>query len=156
MLTFAGTFQDPVYDDFTSTGIKIDPSLPLSASNELDLSGQKPYDIPEVATSTSATYSFDVNSLASFVRVDWQYESETDYFDDPANQALINDTHKISTFNASAGFTTADGLGVTVWGRNIFDDEYITVAFPTTAQSGSINGYPSQPPTYGITVRKSF
>jgi iron complex outermembrane recepter protein len=156
LLTFAGTFQDPVYDDFTSTGIKIDPSLPLSASNELDLSGQKPYDIPEVATSTSATYSFDVNSLASFVRVDWQYESETDYFDDPANQALINDTHKISTWNASAGFTTENGLGVTVWGRNIFDDEYITVAFPTTAQTGSINGYPSQPPTYGITVRKSF
>lgn len=156
LLTFAGTFQDPVYDDFTSTGIRIDPSLPLSASNELDLSGQKPYDIPEVATSTSATYSFDVNTLASFVRVDWQYESETDYFDDPANQALINDTHKISTFNASAGFTTENGLGVTVWGRNIFDDEYITVAFPTTAQTGSINGYPSQPPTYGITVRKSF
>ena len=45
---------------------------------------------------------------------------------------------------------------MTVWGRNIFDDEYITVAFPTTAQTGSINGYPSQPPTYGITVRKSF
>ena len=156
LLTFAGTFQDPVYDDFTSTGIKIDPSLPLSASNELDLSGQKPYDIPEVATSTSATYSFDVNSLAAFVRADWQYESETDYFDDPANQALINDTHKISTWNASAGFTTENGLGVTVWGRNIFDDEYITVAFPTTAQTGSINGYPSQPPTYGITVRKSF
>tara|TARA_R110000787_G_scaffold32370_1_gene85562 strand:- start:2192 stop:4837 length:2646 start_codon:yes stop_codon:yes gene_type:complete len=156
LLTFAGTFQDPVYDDFTSTGIKIDPALPLSATNELDLSGQKPYDIPEVATSTSATYSFDVNSLASFVRVDWQYESETDYSDDPTNQALINDKHKISTFNASAGFTTEDGLGVTVWGRNIFDDEYITVAFPTTAQSGSFNGYPSQPPTYGITVRKSF
>ena len=156
LLTFAGTFQDPVYDDFTSTGIKIDPNLPLSASNELDLSGMKPYDIPETATSTSATYSFDVKSLAAFVRADWQYESPTDYFDDPANQALINDQHEISTWNASAGFTTEGGLGVTFWGRNIFDDEYVTVAFPTTAQSGSISGYPSQPKTYGVTVRKAF
>ena len=156
LLTFAGTFQDPVYDDFTSTGIKIDPNLPLSASNELDLSGMKPYDIPETATSTSATYSFDVKSLAAFVRADWQYESPTDYFDDPANQALINDEHEISTWNASAGFTTEGGLGVTFWGRNIFDDEYVTVAFPTTAQAGSISGYPSQPKTYGVTVRKAF
>lgn len=156
LLTFAGTFQDPVYDDFTSTGIRIDPNLPLSASNELDLSGKKPYDIPETATSTSATYSFDVKSLAAFVRADWQYESPTDYFDDPANQALINDQHEISTWNASAGFTTEGGLGVTFWGRNIFDDEYVTVAFPTTAQSGSISGYPSQPKTYGVTVRKAF
>ncbi|MDP1553917.1 MAG: TonB-dependent receptor, partial [Hyphomonas sp.] len=43
LLTFAGTFQDPLYDSF-----------PNSASG--DLSGRKPSGIPEVITSTAATY----------------------------------------------------------------------------------------------------
>jgi outer membrane receptor protein involved in Fe transport len=49
-----------------------------------------------------------------------------------------------------------NGLDVTVWGRNINDDEYFTSGFPTTAQPGSVNTYASQPATYGITVRKNF
>ncbi|WP_291075417.1 TonB-dependent receptor [Hyphomonas sp.] len=143
LLSFAGTFLDPVYDSFEE-----------SASG--DISGQKPYGIPEVSTSTAATYTFNVKSYDAFVRADWQYESPTDYFDDPANQALIDDQKEISTFNASAGLTTENGLSFTLWGRNIFDDEYITVAFPAVAQTGSISGYPNQPATYGLTVRKTF
>ena len=143
LLTFAGTFQDPIYDDFKN-----------SASG--NISGQTPEGIPETSTSTSATYSFDVNTLEAFIRTDWQYESPTTYFDDPANQALIGEKREVNTWNASAGFTTESGLGVSIWGRNVFDDEYITVAFPSVAQAGSLSGYPSQPATYGITVRKSF
>jgi iron complex outermembrane recepter protein len=149
-LTFAGTFQDPVYDSFV-------------ASATGDISGTAPSGVPETATSTSATYTFDVNTLEAFVRADWQYESAVPYFDAVGrgftgvnNQTLIGIEKEISTFNASAGLTTENGLGVTLWGRNIFDDEYITTAFPSVAQAGSISGYPSQPATYGVTVRKSF
>lgn len=143
LLSFAGTFLDPVYDSFEE-----------SASG--DISGQKPYGIPDVSTSTSATYVFDLKSYDAFVRADWQYESPTDYFDDPANQALIDDEKEVSTVNASAGLTTESGLSFTLWGRNIFNDEYITVAFPAVAQAGSISGYANQPATYGLTVRKTF
>ncbi|MFN7164237.1 MAG: TonB-dependent receptor [Hyphomonas sp.] len=143
LLTFAGTFQDPVYDSF-----------PNSASG--DLSGLKPSGIPEVITSTAATYFFKVRDLESFVRADWQYEGPATYFDDPANQALIGQEREVSLVNASAGFETAGGLGVTLWARNITNDEYITVAFPSVAQAGSISGYPNQPRTFGVTVRKSF
>lgn len=143
LLSFAGTFLDPVYDSFEE-----------SASG--DISGQKPYGIPEVSTSTAATYTFNVKSYDAFIRGDWQYESESDYFDEPANQALIGEQKEVSTFNASAGLTTESGLSFTLWGRNIFNDEYITVAFPAVAQNGSISGYPNQPATYGLTVRKTF
>ena len=142
-LGFAGTFLDPVYDSF-----------PNSASG--DISGQTPYGIAETSTSVSAAYTFLLAGMDSFVRGDWQYEGPSAYFDDPANQALIGEEREYSLFNASAGFTTEGGLSVTVWGRNIFDEEYITVAFPSVAQSGSLSGYPSQPATYGLTVRKSF
>jgi len=143
LLSFAGTFLDPVYDSFEE-----------SASG--DISGQKPYGVPEVSTSTSATYTFDVKTYDAFLRADWQYEGPSDYFDEPANQALIGEQKEVSTFNASAGLTTESGLSFTLWGRNIFNDEYITVAFPAVAQAGSISGYPNQPATYGLTVRKSF
>lgn len=59
-------------------------------------------------------------------------------------------------FNASVGFTTDSGLNLTFWGRNIFDEQFVTSIFPAVAQSGSFSGYPSQPATYGMTVRKSF
>ena len=49
VLTFAGTFQDPVYDSFT-------------ASATGDISGATPSEIPETATPTSATCSFDVKN----------------------------------------------------------------------------------------------
>ncbi len=143
LLTFAGTFQDPIYDSF-----------PNSASG--DLSGLKPSGIPEVITSTAATYFFKVRDMESFIRADWQYEGPAAYFDDPANQALIGEEREVSLFNASAGLETANGLGVTLWARNLTDDQFITVAFPSVAQAGSISGYPNQPRTFGVTVRKSF
>jgi len=150
VLTFAGTFQDPVYDSFTG-------------STTGDISGTQPSGIPETATSTSATYNFDVKNLAAFVRADWQYESPVAYFDAVGtgftgtdNNALLGYEKEVSTVNASAGFTTEGGLGVTFWGRNIFDDQYITTAFPGVAQAGTLSGYPSAPPTYGVTIRKSF
>ena len=142
-LVFAGTVQDPVYDEF-----------PNSASG--DLSGQTPSGIPEVTTSTAATYFFDVAGWDAYVRGDWQYESPVDHFDDPVNQALIGEQKEVSTFNASTGFTNEAGLGVTVWVRNVFNDEYITTAFPAVAQAGSIMGYPSAPRSFGVTLRKTF
>jgi outer membrane receptor protein involved in Fe transport len=48
------------------------------------------------------------------------------------------------------------GLGVTLWVRNVFKDEYITTAFPAVAQAGSIMGYPSAPRSFGVTLRKTF
>ncbi len=143
LLTFAGTFQDPLYDSF-----------PNSSSG--DLSGLKPSGIAEVATSTSATYFFDVGSFDAYVRADWQHEGPSAYFDDVANQALVGKEREYDLVNTSIGFENDNGLGLTLWARNVFDEEYVTVAFPAVAQSGSISGYPNQPRTYGLTVRKKF
>ncbi len=145
-LGFAGTFLDPTYDSF-----------PDSASG--DLSGTQPSGIPEISTSTTVNYDFVINDWDAFVRADWQHTGDSDYFDDPGNQALIDAAgfeRSSDLINASAGFVTANGIGVSIWGRNIFDEEFITTAFPSVAQEGSLSGYPNQPATYGITVRKTF
>ena len=147
--TFAGTFLDPTYESFTN-------------SAQGDISGSQVSGVSEVITSSSVLYEFDVLSdWDGFVRADWQYESDTDFGDggqaNPINQALEGRyDREVNLVNASLGFTSADGLGITFWGRNIFDHEYITTAFPGVAQAGTWTGYPSQPQTYGVTVRKQF
>ncbi|MEE2929797.1 MAG: TonB-dependent receptor, partial [Pseudomonadota bacterium] len=137
---------DPVYDSF-----------PGSASG--DLSGTTPSGIPDVATSVGFNYDFTVADWDSYVRADWQYSANTDFFDDPGNQALIDTvgySREISEINASAGFENQSGVSVALWARNLLDDERITTAFPSVAQAGSISGYPNQPRTYGVTLRKRF
>ena len=49
-----------------------------------------------------------------------------------------------------------NGLELMLWGRNLNNDEYLTSAFPAVAQLGSFSGYPNQPRTYGLTLRKNF
>nr|WP_321361463.1 TonB-dependent receptor [uncultured Hyphomonas sp.] len=142
-LGFAGTFLDPVYDSFKN-------------SSAGDISGAKPAGISEVSTSVSALYSFDVKGLDAFIRGDWQYEGPSTYRDDPAEQAAIGQKREYNLINASLGFTSESGVNVTFWGRNIFDEEYVMAIFPSVAQLGSYSGYPNQPATYGVTVRKSF
>lgn len=145
-LSFAGTYLDPVYDSF-----------PGSASG--DLSGTTPSGIPDIATSVGFNYDFSVGDWDSYVRADWQYAANTDFFDDPGNQALIDSvgySREISEINASAGFENQSGVSVSLWARNLLDDERITTAFPSVAQAGSISGYPNQPRTYGVTLRKRF
>ncbi len=148
-LSFAGTFLDPTYEQFTNSALG-------------DISGTQVSGISDVITSTSVLYDFDVaGSWDGFFRADWQYESDSD-FGDGGDSAAINQAleslydREVNSVNASLGFVSESGLGVTFWGRNIFDSEYITTAFPGVAQAGTWTGYPSQPQTYGVTVRKTF
>lgn len=149
-LTFAGTFLDPVYDSFVGG--------PGPNGTIADLSGEKPAGIPETSLNIGATYyhAFE-NGMNGFVRGDWQYESNV-----LSNEAIFTTTgaeqpfRKVSTFNAAAGLKLENGFAVQVWGRNIFNDEYVSTVFPGVLQSGVINGYRNPPRTYGINLRKDF
>jgi len=157
-LSFAGTFLDPTYDEFPNGS-----AIGIFGENfPADQTGETPTGIPEVITSTSVLYEFDVAAnWGGFFRADWQFEEDTDFYPESSAgpRQLLEDspfTREINTWNASLGFESEGGLGVTIWGRNIFDDEYITTSFPGVAQPGVFSGYPSQPRTYGVTVRKTF
>ncbi|MEM9570480.1 MAG: TonB-dependent receptor [Pseudomonadota bacterium] len=143
ILSFAGTFLDAEYDSF-----------PDSAFG--DLTGRTPAGIPDISTSTAFQYSFDVNGLDSFVRADWQHSEGAAYSDNSALQDFIGFTRDFDLVNASAGFNTQNGISVSVWGRNIFDEEYFNSVFTPLFESTSLAGFPNQPATYGVTVRKTF
>jgi iron complex outermembrane receptor protein len=143
-LGFGGIIQDPVYDDFANA--------PGAGGTVVDLSGEKPAGINELALSVSAQYDFALSdSIDAYVRGDWQYEDEVQIVDN-----IIGLNRDTSTFNGSLGFTLDDSLDVRFWGRNLFDHETFTSAFPGVVQAGTVNAYPNQPRTYGVSLRKNF
>lgn len=142
-LSFFGAFYDAEFDSFED-------------SPNGDLTGRRPAGIPEVSTNTAVNYDFQIGDLDAFVRADWQYSGPTAYTDDPNFQNLIGFEREFNLVNASAGITFENGTSLTVWGRNIFGEDYITGAFPAIAQSGSVSGFPNQPATYGLTLRHRF
>jgi len=149
VLTFATTYLDPLFDSFTGSVVG-------------DLTGQRPGGIPEWAIATSATYTHEWDSGTRLIsRIDYNHESNTDINNGlPTFNAANGNTEifqrEVNLVNTSVTLAMESGLEVGVWARNLFDDEYILTVFDGVAQSGTVSGYPSQPRTYGGTVRYKF
>lgn len=147
LFTGGATFLDPVYDSFPNFG----PGI--------DISGQQPQGVAETQFTLGSSYSFLVGNLGVFVRADWQHIGNSPLLDDPNQAATLGDggySREQNLVNMSVGIQTASEVAVSLWARNLFDDQYIVFASPALAQAGSINGAPNQPRTFGVTVRKSF
>ncbi len=143
-LTFAATWLDPKYDSFENGE---------GVNGPEDLSGTTPPGISDFAMTPTAVYYFDIGSVQAFIRGEYVYESEVQVIENVPEEVA---SRKVSMFNASMGFAWSNGLSLTFWGRNLFDDEFLQSAFPSVAQFGSYGGYPNQPRTYGASLKASF
>ncbi|WP_416908067.1 MAG: TonB-dependent receptor [Polymorphobacter sp.] len=148
-LTLSGgaTFLDPVYDSFPNFG------------DGIDISGQRPQGIADTQFSLAANYVFRIGSKDAFVRADWQHIGDSAFFDDPAQQAIFDAagyTREQNLINASLGIRMRSGFAVSLWARNLLNDEYLIFASPTVLQAGSFSGAPGQPRTFGVTLRRTF
>lgn len=143
IFTLAGTFLDPVYEDFQ-----------LSAFG--DLSGEDVAGIAETSISASGTWNWERGDWNGYIRADYQYESEVQILDDPGATAALatrgQSTRKVNLVNASVGISRGN-YDLMLWGRNLTEDEFLVSAFPSVAQPGSFSGYPNVPRTYGLTFR---
>ena len=145
----AGTFLDPEFDDYQNA-----PGV----GGPVDLSGTQVPGVAETSINTWGRYTFDIGAnLSGFLRADYYYESDVQVISNVPEDIA---SREVSTFNASFGLRWANGFEAMLWGRNLTDDEYLQSAFPTTfqnlAQPFSYSGYPNQPRTYGLTLRKFF
>ena len=81
--------------------------------------------------------------------------------ENPAAQALLeskgNGFREQDTLNFSVGIEK-DNLSISLWGKNINNDEYITSVFPAVVDltNSTFFGYPNDYATYGLTVNYSF
>ncbi|MEM8497968.1 MAG: TonB-dependent receptor [Pseudomonadota bacterium] len=151
--TLAGTFLDPVYDDFRNA--PPGPNSPLDENgNRLpaDLTGQKPLNIHEESIVLGAVYnrSFE-NGMSMFVRADYQYDSSTQISRD--NPEILR---KINNLGMSAGLSVNENLSIQLWGRNLTDDENYLTLFGAAAQPGTVSAFINPPRTYGASVIYDF
>ncbi|WP_332816540.1 TonB-dependent receptor [Sphingopyxis sp.] len=146
-LTLAATYLDAKYDSFVNSAFG-------------DISGSTPAGIPELSMSIGGTYTHEfAGGTKAIAHVDYAYESPVQIVEGlggfPASVAQ-NLKREVNSLNASFTIRLTNGLDVGVWGRNLTNAQYLTTIFPAVAQSGSVSGYPSQPRTYGGTVRFKF
>jgi len=141
---FAATWLDPLYDEFVGG---------LGPDGPTDLSGTRPGGIPEFSANTNATYNFELGDAYGYVRIEHVYEDEVQIVE---NISADIATRSMDMINASAGLSFSNGLEFNLWGRNLTNDEFLQSAFPVPAQTGSVNGYPNTPRTYGLTAKYNF
>ncbi len=161
-LTGAVTYLDAKYDSFTGAPCFSFDTVrcPVNVATGLipnfrDLTGKKPAAVPTWSFSTSATLNHDFgNSLSAYLRGEFDFTSNT-YLTETVPENLA--TWGQSNVNLSLGVEDSEAqLEVAIWARNLTNDRSLIGAFSTVAQDGSFSGYPNQPRTYGVTIRKTF
>ncbi len=151
----AFTFLDPKYVDFPNSSIG-------------DLSGREVAGISKFTTSIGATYNKELGMSGNRIiaNVNFYHEAPVQIADglpgfiaggqEAAFAAARPFRRQVDELAASLTFAMEMGLEVSVWGRNLLDDRYITTIFDSVAQAGSISGYPNQPRTYGVAAKFRF
>ncbi len=117
------------------------------------LSGQRFRFAPKLSANATLNLDTPINDTVNVVgRVQYQYTSSQFI------NAAGNDTRKpLSLVNANLGFKLPGrNLLIEGWVQNLFDETYFSQAFPTSLQTGDLNGYPDAPRTYGVRVRFGF
>jgi iron complex outermembrane recepter protein len=94
------------------------------------------------------------DSLSGFVYAEYIYTGSrmTDVNNDPEKE-----DGSYNLFNLRAGLVYEPwDAEVVLWGRNLFDEEYVTTIADKVAQDGNFVAYPTPTTTWGITARKNF
>ncbi|MBX7540102.1 TonB-dependent receptor [Qipengyuania sphaerica] len=161
-LNVAMTYLDAIFESYVGSPVG-------------DLSGKDRAGVPELSAVFGATWNKEINDAGDrlILRGDYSYQSQVPALDgfinfigtDPVTgepdyapaQAIAQFyTREVNSMNASATYAMAMGLELTVWGRNLLDDRYISTFFPAVAQGEAISGYPNQPRTYGVAAKFKF
>jgi iron complex outermembrane recepter protein len=154
--TAAFTYLQPKYDSFPNSAF-VD-----ATGKRIDFSGRQPAEIPELSTTLGVNYTAALSGGADLIlSADYHYEAPVLVNDNPEFSAI---KRVVNELNASAAVRLANGVQVTLWGRNLTKAQYLTTIFPSVIQddnvfgrgNGSISGYPSQPRTYGVAIKLKF
>ncbi|MGY4397918.1 iron complex outermembrane receptor protein [Sphingomonas sp. UYAg733] len=158
-LFLAVTYLDAKFDSFANSAVG-------------NISGQEVAGVSPLSTSAGATFThkFD-NGMKFILRGDYQFQSDTQVVQglpgfvtttggvpNYTNALAIGRryTREVNEFNAAATLQLNNGIELSVYGRNLSNNRYLTAIFDGVAQSGSVFGYRNQPRTYGATVRFKF
>ncbi len=143
-LSVGFTYLDAVYVKYLGCQIN------LAAG---DCSGLNVPNVSEMSATFGFNYTRELsNGGAIYLNSNFSFDSPTllslnvpgGYRREPVN------------LDATIGYRMANGIEFSIWGRNLTDSKHNTAIFPATAQAGSYLAYPSEPRTYGASLRYRF
>jgi outer membrane receptor protein involved in Fe transport len=145
----AVTYLDSKFDSYTGGSALVPGSF---ATVPVDLSGERPAGIPEWSINFGGTYTAELGAGTELVfNADFSHESNVQIA-----QGLPQYKRSVDNLTSSITLELDSGLNVSLWGRNLTNDTYITTLFPGVAQAGTLSGYRNQPRTYGIAAKYKF
>jgi len=120
-----------------------------------DRSGSRLADVPEDKFILGVRQEFSISdSILGFGLVEYAYTG--DMFLNASNDPYtLQDSY--NTVNLRLGMVFEDyQTEITLWGRNVTDEEYLATSFDSVLQVGKQGAYMREPATYGITFNKKF
>jgi iron complex outermembrane recepter protein len=155
------SYTDGKYISFTNA------PLPLEETGLKDANGVSVYfkdisggDLPGIskfAGSFGGEYSLDGNLLGKagkfFIAADAY--GRTKFSSSPSPSQYLN-VEGYALLNARLGFRAAEGVSLTLWGRNILQKDYFEQLLPGAGNSGQYAGVLGDPRTYGVTIKYGF
>lgn len=88
-----------------------------------------------------------------FIAFDGYYRSS---FSSSASPSKYLNIDGYTLLNGRVGFKAANGLTISIWGRNLFDKNYFEQLLPAAGNAGHYAGVLGDPRTYGVTLRYSL
>lgn len=143
------TFLDAEYDRFRNGPVYIFPGTGGVGTTIGDVSGNETAMAPDFSGSLGFTYTVPVGD-AREVRLSALYNYNSGYYFDPDESSHQDGYH---VFNASAEYVLNDNWSVSLWGRNLTDDEYR--AQMSAVQTGMAEVL-APPRTYGVSVEYNY
>jgi iron complex outermembrane receptor protein len=160
-LTSGLAYVDAEYDSFlggscirtpfTASPDAGEPSFPTVC----DASGNTVPDTPEWTIFGSAHVEQrlgDGNLLYGQLDINWKDDNPSGTDLDPNKAA---DAYTLANVRLGYRFS-ADRYDVSLWAKNVFDEDYSNGAFNSVIREGSLTGYHTEPRTWGVTLRASY
>ncbi len=88
-----------------------------------------------------------------FARIDASYRSKFSSSPSYSQYLIVNG---YSLLNPRVGFRTPDGWAVSVWARNLANENYYELLSAAPGNSGLFVGLPGDPRTFGVTLSRHF
>ena len=163
-LSGAYIYNETEYDEFEMANCWVatpfqtgtpDPGRRNPGDAFCDRSGDRTSGNPEhtVLLSATATRAFS-DSLSGYLHADFNYRSSI-VMDANIDPLKIQDGFGL--LNARAGLVLqAIGLDISLWARNLLDEDYHGAVFDVPLQDGKLASYLREPRTWGVTLRKRF
>ena len=148
-------YTDAIYTSFKNAPVPLEETGGTAFFK--DISGGELPGVSKWATSLGAEFTSVAKVLGQtgefYIAVDQYARSR---FSSSATPSKYLNVDGYSLLNARIGFRAAKGVSISIWGRNVLDQNYFEQLLPAGGNAGQYAAVLGDPRTYGITLRHSL